>query len=358
MSAGQPPPVPPPSHRTEMSPALRRDLRRLLRATPYLAVLFLIVVALGSAYYATGLMIAPQERWTRAFGEARRFGLSPETVSFTSADGIQLKAWWERPWTVISPKGTLILVHGSQMNKSGMAFVAGRLMPQGFNVLVLDLRAHGQSGGTYTTFGYKEALDVEAAIRWVRARDSKGPIALVGYSSGAVAALFAASQSPEVTAVVADSAYANVADVLQREAHFLRHPPPNANVPWTHRLRLTLFTAPGFSSLSEWMFRLRTGVSFEPPSESVLDAVAKIKHARVLYMAAEHDPVVPREVTERIYRATASPDKQLVVLPGAFHSAMAGDVGRYLTTVSAFLDNAFGTTPTPAPLEAQSSPAQ
>lgn len=328
---------------TRLSPALQQDLRRLKRATPILAVLLVVGVLLGVARYATGLVMGPQERWVKPLGTPRLYGLSPRTVSFISADGIPLKAWWEQPWAVSVPKGTVILIHGSQMNKTGMAFAAGRLLPQGFNVLLPDLRGHGQSGGNYTTFGYKEALDVEAAVRWVRARDPHGPIALFGYSSGAVAALFAASRTPGISAVVADSAFSDTRDVLRREAAFLRHPPPNAAVPWDHRLRLMLFTSPGFSWVVEWVFRWRAGVPFTVPEADLLGAVARINGPHVLYMASERDPVVPREMTDRLYRATAGPHKQLLIQPGAFHSAMAGDVRRYLTTISAFLDDAFGT---------------
>jgi pimeloyl-ACP methyl ester carboxylesterase len=334
-------------HSTIVSPALQRDLQRLKRGAPLLAVVLLVAVTCGMAFFATDLMIGPQTQWTKPLGPPGRFGLSPQTVSFQSSDGIPLKAWWEEPWSVPVPKGTVILVHGPQMNKTGMGFTAGRLLPLGFSILVLDLRAHGESGGEYTTFGYKEALDVEAAIRWLEARNKGGKIAVLGYSSGAVAALIAASRHPELNAIVADSAFIDTEDVLRREYGFLKHPPPRVKVPWAHRLRLWIFTTPGFSSLSAGMFRLRAGVRFEPPEASVLQAVSRIRRSDVLYMAADRDPVVPRAVTEKILQATATPRKRLVIQPGSYHSALAGDPRHYISVVSAFLDEAFGTEPVP-----------
>jgi alpha-beta hydrolase superfamily lysophospholipase len=183
----------------------------------------------------------------------------------------------------------------------------------------------------------------------VRARNKGGRIALLGYSSGAVAALYAAARSPEISAVIADSAFSDAEDVLRREAVFLRHPPPNAVVPWGHRTRLMFFTNPVLSPVVDWVFRLRTGVRFRVPEDELVNAVGKISRPHVLYLAAERDPVVPREVTERLYRATASPHKQLLIQPGAFHSAMAGDVQHYMAAVAAFLDDAFGTEPAPTP---------
>ena len=326
---------------TVVSPALQRDLRRLKRAAPFLA---LLPIAAFITLFPSGLAIVPQAAWTKPVATARRFGLSPQTVSFQSADGIPLKAWSEQAWSVPVPKCTVILVHGSQSNKTGMAYTAARMLPRGFSVLVLDLRAHGESGGHYSTFDYKEALDVEAAVRWVRAHPGGDRIALLGYSSGAVAVLLAAARTPGLAAVIADSAYLNKTDVLRREGELLLHAPPGA-VPFAHRVRLWFFTTPGFAWLSREGFLLRTGVSFDGPEGYVRDAVKRIDLAPVLYLAAEKDPVVPRAVTEELYRLTASPRKQLSIQPGAFHSAIGGNPRGYMKTVAAFLDGALGTEP-------------
>ncbi len=337
-------PEPPQPHRpTVVSPSLQRDLRRLKRAAPFLVLLPVVCFII---LFPAGLVIGPKTAWTKPIAPARRFGLSPRTVSFQSADGIPLKAWWEKAWSVPVPKGTVILVHGSQSNKTGMAYTAARLLPHGFSVLLLDLRAHGESGGSYTTFDYKEALDVEAAVRWVKAHNDGGRIALLGYSSGAVAALLAAARTPDLAAVVADSTYLDKTDVLLRERELLARAPSGV-VPFAHRLRLWLFTTPGFSWLSRLGFRLRTGVAFDAPEGYVRDAVKRIDHTPVLYLAAQKDPVVPRAVTEELYRLTASPRKQLSIRPGTFHSAIGGDPRGYIAVVAAFLDNAFGTQPIP-----------
>jgi len=334
---------------TIVSPSLRKDLHRLKLLSPLLILLLLAAIAYGIGFFATGLVVGPQQGWTRPIATARRFGLSPQTVAFKAADGTSLKAWWERAWSVPVPKGAVILVHGFQTNKTGMAYVAAKLLAQGFSVLVLDLRGHGESGGSYATFGYKEALDVEAAVRWVRGHESADRIALLGYSSGAVASLIAAAQTPEVVAVVADSAYLDVDDVLQRECRLVGRLPSGVQVPWQHRLRLWLFTTPGFSWLSRAVFRVREGVAFEPPEASVLGAVERIANAHVLYLAADHDPLVPRAVTERLYRATASSHKQISIMPGTAHSALRGDPRAYATAVNAFLADAFDTAPGPEP---------
>ena len=326
---------------TVVSPSLQRDMRRLKRAAPFLAVLpFICLITLLPA----GIVIGPKPAWTKPIASARRFGLSPQTVSFQSTDGIPLKAWYERAWSVPVPKATVILVHGSQTNKTGMGYTAARLLARGFSVLLLDLRAHGESGGKYSTFDYKEALDIEAAVRWVKAHAGGEPIVLLGYSSGAVASLVTASRTPGLAAVIADSAYLDKTDVLLRERDLLSHAPPGA-VPLSHRLELWFFTAPGFSWLSRQGFFLRTGVAFDGPDGYVREAVKRIDHTPVLYLAAEKDPVAPRAVTDELYRLTPSPRKQLSIRPGTFHSAIAGNPRGYIAVVAAFLDSALGTQP-------------
>ncbi len=325
---------------TRMSPGLQADLRRLRGIVPAVAVLLVIGVVLALGYYAAGVLIAPQASWAKPFGKPSQFGLSPKEVRFDSQDGMHLRAWWERPWTVVNPKGTVIVVHGLQMNKTGMAYISGKLLARGYNVLIPDLRGHGGSTGWYATFGYKEKLDVQAAIRWARRQEPRAPIALLGYSTGAVAALYAAADDPEVAAVVADSAFLDVVDVLDRESSYLGHAPAGAKIALSHRARLWLLTAPGMRVVAQWMFRVRAGVSLQPPQGDLLTAVGRIRSPRVLYLRSAGDPVVPPEVTTKLLEATGTANKQLVVTKGQFHSAIAGSPTRYIEAVSGFLDGA------------------
>jgi uncharacterized protein len=100
----------------------------------------------------------------------------------------------------------VVLLHGFAAHRRKPAY--GRLaarLARDAAVLVPDLRGHGASAGR-SALGDREVHDVRAAAAHLR-RAGYGPVALVGASMGATAALRAAGQTPGIAdAVVAISA--------------------------------------------------------------------------------------------------------------------------------------------------------
>jgi pimeloyl-ACP methyl ester carboxylesterase len=62
-----------------------------------------------------------------------------------------------------------------------------------------------------------EVRDILGAIRYIRSREVevKEPVAVLGVSYGAVAALIAAAQSPEIAGVISDGAFTSGKDVSE-----------------------------------------------------------------------------------------------------------------------------------------------
>jgi len=61
-------------------------------------------------------------------------------------------------------KGTIILVHGIRAYKEHFLLLASFLAKQGYNSVLIDLRAHGKSDGKYCTFGYYEKNDLKILV--------------------------------------------------------------------------------------------------------------------------------------------------------------------------------------------------
>lgn len=127
---------------------------------------------------------------------------------------LRLKGWWIP--RAGSPGGrpadrTVVLLHGYADAKVGAIAWAPVWQRLGFNVLALDLRAHGESGGRESTAGYYERHDVEQVVGELRTArpESTRRIVLFGASMGAAVALAAAALMEGVDAIVLDSPFSD-----------------------------------------------------------------------------------------------------------------------------------------------------
>lgn len=141
-------------------------------------------------------------------------GLAYEEVEFESTDGVPLKAWWI---PAENSRRVAVLVHGWDEDKSGEHVL--RTTPfyhrEGYNVLVIDLRGQGESGGGRRTLGYRETRDVLGALAWLENRGHKPEdTVLHGWSMGGTTVVRAAPESG-VAAVVQEAGYADLPRLLE-----------------------------------------------------------------------------------------------------------------------------------------------
>jgi len=145
--------------------------------------------------------------------------LGGQAVPFDSTDGIQLAGVWipvaaqpgqRKGWGT----STVILCHGPLDGKESMAELAGGLLAGGYNVLLFDFRATGQSGGHITTYGKLERNDVLGAVRWIRQNHAHECRHLygVGNETGAAALLLAATDDSADGRAIESVAVINVFD--------------------------------------------------------------------------------------------------------------------------------------------------
>ena len=91
----------------------------------------------------------------------------------TASDGTRLRYWFVP--AAGGPRPTVVLIHGLLANRDTMLPRAVILARHGFAALVLELRAHGASGGAYTTLGQRETEDVSAALAYLATRAEVEP---------------------------------------------------------------------------------------------------------------------------------------------------------------------------------------
>lgn len=148
---------------------------------------------------------------------------------FAATDGTLLHGeFWAQPR--VAP--TIVLCHGYRTSSDNFRSVATLQYACGYNVLLFDFRGHGHSDSVATSGGSAEVLDLEAALLVASQQPETLPDCLIihGFSMGAAVALLATPR-PEVAAIIADSPFARLDDILRRLVHWrlahirhLRHP--------------------------------------------------------------------------------------------------------------------------------------
>lgn len=244
-------------------------------------------------------------------------------VEFQTSDGVKISGW------LLPSRGkraTIIYSHGLFRSRRELLERAIDLWRLGYGALLYDARNHGDSGPARVSFGYNERLDAEAAFRFLREDlRTEDRIALFGISMGAATALLATAETPGVAAVISDSSFLSFKDTLDHHVRlFLRLPA----FPLSNELK----------SLIEW----RAG--FDGSMLDALDAVRRIGDRPALFIAAAHDKRMPSDLAEKLYAASTSPKRDLLIVDGPgseIHGhAYQADRKLYINKLAQFLESA------------------
>jgi pimeloyl-ACP methyl ester carboxylesterase len=125
-------------------------------------------------------------------------------------------------WLIRHPEDhlpTIVLTHGRSSNRMQMFPLGESLFKRGFNVVLWDLPYHGDSGGS-ATYGQHEIRDLLRVVKTISLNPAVDAhrVSLIGFSLGAGVTIGAAAADQQclISAVVADSPYAN----LRETAHW------------------------------------------------------------------------------------------------------------------------------------------
>lgn len=179
----------------------------------------------GEGAYTPSAFAAPADE-TRAQADMSGYEMSAyQEVQFPSRDdkltidGFYVPAQGVDEATAPS----VILVHGLNdcKRRPFILMPAGMLNRAGFNVLMIDLRDHGDSqieDGRFAA-GTEEYRDVLGAWDWLvnEKHFPPGRIGLYGTSLGAATVIIAAGEEPRVAAVWEDSSYSDIQVAIRAE---------------------------------------------------------------------------------------------------------------------------------------------
>lgn len=255
-------------------------------------------------------------------------GLSFEEMRFEihepSGKPLTIAAWW-----IPHPHGQgrcAMLLHGYADAKVGAIAWAPVWHSLGFNLIVPDLRAHGESGGSVCTAGCLERMDLVQVIDELRAQkpDESRQLVLFGASLGAAVAAATAIESTDIAAVVMESPYADFRHAAM--AHMDRIGAPGR------------FLQRQAIRLAEWL----TGADYD--SVRPADLIPQLP-CPVLLIEPESDSFLGPEDREALQNAIAAhrPEAgaaRIWTVPGIEHlMAISADPQGYRRALAEFLAN-------------------
>jgi fermentation-respiration switch protein FrsA (DUF1100 family) len=247
-----------------------------------------------------------------------------EEVSFTSAgDSIRISGWFFGQRGA-RPKPAILLCHGIWTGRRECLPLALRFSAAGYNVLCFDFRAHGLSGGRFTSVGHHETNDVLGAVDYLKQRREvdTSRIGVVGFSMGAAAAIQAAARSPDIAALVADSAYANFMDAAR----------------YSFRL---VTRVPHFPIATIAMHWAKWIVHVDASRLRPVDVIGQIAPRPVFITHGELDEIVPVRHAYALFKAADEP-KELWIAPAAHHVGdRDSDTDGYFARIERFFSDAF-----------------
>lgn len=143
-----------------------------------------------------------------------KFNLRYKDFNITVEDTITLKGWFVYT-DAIKPKGTIFLLHGIGSNKASMLENAKLFSSNGFNCILYDARASGESGGINCTFGYFEKNDLSLFIdsTLIRYPNAK-PFGAFGHSLGAAVVIQTLEKDKRIECAVVESPFSDLRNIV------------------------------------------------------------------------------------------------------------------------------------------------
>jgi pimeloyl-ACP methyl ester carboxylesterase len=230
-------------------------------------------------------------------------------VSLVARDGVKLRAFLVPPANAPAeaPRFVAVLAHGLFRGALEIETPGRMLRDLGGEVLLLELRNHGGSERARATYGRDEALDVLAAVEFLRARPEAAgrPLLLFAVSFGTAAVSLAAPQIPELGGLVLDAPIDDLAATVRRvlaSGGFWR----SIRDPWA-------------ATILFFLHRVR-GIPFDQvrPREALTHLPAKVP---VLCIGAGRDDRMPPDSVRALFESlpTTPARKELWIVPEATH---------------------------------------
>lgn len=214
----------------------------------------------------------------------------------------------------------VLLIHGYRAKHESMDDFAKLYYDAGYNVLLPELRANGNSEGDYVGMGWLEKEDAKLWIDWIIERQPSANIIVHGVSMGAAATMMLSGDETRenVKLFIEDCGYTSAWDIFANES----------------KLRFNLPSFP-ILNLGSGLAKLKAGYSFKDA-----DAFKQVKKSTkpMLFVHGMEDDFVPFYMLDELYNAKTEGAKDKFVSETAGHAdSIYADTSAYGAKVMEFI---------------------
>lgn len=228
---------------------------------------------------------------------AKEFASQTKGIVNSAKDGTYLKAKYVQDKDIHQ---WVIVIHGYKSDNQNMMSFGAKYQEKGYNVLLPNNRAHGNSEGDYIGMGWLDKDDIALWVEWIIKMDPQAQIILHGVSMGGATTMMASGDNLDhVIGYIEDCGYTSVWDIFASELD--------------KRFSLPTFPVLDISNL---VARQKAGYDFKEASS--VEQLKKTKEP-MLFIHGGKDDFVPTSMVYEVYEA-AQCEKELFIVDEAGHA--------------------------------------
>ena len=260
-----------------------------------------------------------QPQRVKAFNYLEVHNQDYEKVNLLSKDSISLQGYYVES-NLETTYASIILVHGIGGCKEHFSKLAMDLANRGYASWLFDNRAHGASGGQYTTYGFFEKQDISTIVNAIEKEDPESKIGIWGNSLGGAIAIQAIENDKRIDFGIIESTFTDLNQIVL-----------------DYQRRYTYGF--GFKWLCDQTLKKAGEIGrFNPKQVKPIESVKNI-YCPILIAHGNEDANIRYEYGKQLFNNLKAKDKVFITVDKADHYNMSNVGGEdYKNKLFAFLD--------------------
>jgi uncharacterized protein len=295
-------------------------------AVPFVVMPDIIYPERMDSLYVKTMEMKFMERDSSAVEDGQPFLYNPASLnldynsfSVTTSDSVRIDAWYIPSFA--EQNFVAVILHDLNDSRISCLNLAKALHDRNLDVCLIDLRAHGTSGGTEFLPGMLAVSDVRLLLDSLSEHFYVDQVAIVGMGMGAAVAAQFASIDERVNALVMQSPFESLKKFI--DSRYRKKWGPLHNV---------------YGWLTLQRLKNRLGYS---PEKLNLPAICKFVSVPTLVLAGNRDEEVPYLESVSVFDSSAAEIKNFITVSDASHDNFEEHGGKaYFDAISSFLHDA------------------